>query len=112
MIGDTMSNPPAVKAERYYVYLDDPEESYEARLLWGDNLRAELEASKRGVKPQQQPMLYLTLTVWCHAVRTGLTDQKFDEWRARIVDLDDAAKRDQRDGQAVDDDEANPTNPG
>jgi len=102
-----MSNPPAVKAERYYVYRDG-EEPYEARLLWGDNLRAELEANKRGVKPQQQPMLYLTLTVWCHAVRTGLTTDKFDEWSPGIVDIDDAAKRDKREGLAVDEDPTNP----
>lgn len=100
------SNPPAVKAERYYVYRSDAD-PYEARLLWGDNLRAELEANKRGVKPQQQPMLYLTLTVWCHAVRTGLTTDKFDEWSAGIEDIDDAAKRDRRDGA----DAADPTNP-
>jgi hypothetical protein len=89
--------PPAVKAERYYVYRSDSE-PYEARLLWGDNLRAELEANKRGVKPQQQPMLYLTLTVWCHAVRTGLTTDKFDDWSGGIEDIDDAAKRDRREG--------------
>lgn len=103
-----MSNrPPAVKAERYYVYRDG-EEPYEARLLWGDNLRAELEANKRGVKPQQQPMLYLTLTVYCHAVRTGLTAAKFDEWQAGVIDLDDAAKRDRRDGLEADEDPTPP----
>ena len=107
-----MTNPPAVKAERYCVYLDDGT-AYEARLLWGDNLRAELEANKRGVKPQQQPMLYLTMTVWCHAVRTGATTDKFDDWRDRLADIDDATKRDKREGLAVDDGEgeADPTDP-
>lgn len=91
---------PELKVDRYYVYRDS-EEPYEARLLWGDNLRAELEASKRGVKASASPMLYLTLTVWCHAVRTGRTDRKFDEWSPDIVDINDADKADKRTGEAI-----------
>lgn len=93
--------PPAFKAERYYIHHGDPEApvTYEARFLWGDNLRAEMEANKRGVRPQAQPMLYLTLTAWCHAVRTGLTTDKYDEWVAGVLDIEPADKRDRKEGR-------------
>ena len=100
-----MSNIPALKAERYYVYPSEGE-PYEARLLWGDNLRAELEGNKRGVKAQAQPFLFLTLTCWAHAVRTGLTTDKFDAWHQQVADIVDAAKADKRAGLAADDDAA------
>lgn len=96
-------NPPTLKVERYYVYRDD-EDPYEAKFLWADNLRAELEASKRGVKPSAAPMLYLTITVWAHAVRTGRTTLKFDEWSPGVLDIDDADKSDkraERDGESA-----------
>lgn len=96
-----MTNVPTLKADRYYVYREG-EDAYEAKVLWGDNLRAELEASKRGVRPQASPMLYLTLTIWAHAVRTKRTEAKFDEWSTALVDIDDADKRDRQVEQSGD----------
>lgn len=104
-----MTNVPALKAERYYVYPLDGE-PYEARLLWGDNLRAELEGNKRGIRAQQAPFLFLTLTAWAEAVRTKRTDLKFDDWQSSIEAIEDAAKADKRAGLAeADPGEADPT---
>lgn len=104
-----MTNVPALKAERYYVYPIDGE-PYEARLLWGDNLRAEMEGNKRGVKPQQSQFLFLTLTVWAEAIRTKRTELKFNDWQDTIEAIEDATKADRRAGLAdADPGEADPT---
>lgn len=96
---------PALKAERYYIYPLEGE-PYEARFLWGDNLRAELEGAKRGVsRAAASPFLFLSLTAWAEAVRMGRTTDKYDAWVAGIEAIDDASKRDKRDGQPVDDED-------
>lgn len=87
-----MTNPPPLQVNRFYVYtgdLDAPD-AYEARIIWGDQLRGELEASKRGVDPRKQQMLLATFWCWAEAVRTGRTSAKFDDWRATVLDLADA----------------------
>lgn len=84
--------PPPLRVNRFYVYTGDLSApvAYEARIIWGDQLRGELEASKRGVDPRKQQMLLATLWCWAEAARTGRTQLKLDDWRATVIDIIDA----------------------
>lgn len=105
-----MSEVPKLKLQRFYVYTGTVDDmmSYEARVIWGDQLRGELEASRRNIQQKAQPMLVATFWVWAEAVRTGRTTEKFDQWKDQLVDIVDADKADRAAGEDPDE-EPDPT---
>lgn len=102
-----MSEAPKLKLQRFYVYTGDPDnpEGYEARVIWGDQLRGELEASRRNISQKAQPMLVATFWVWAEACRTGRTGDKFEVWREQLVDVQDADKIDKERGEETEQEE-------
>lgn len=78
----------------FTVYLDDPDQpdaepiEHVVEVRAGDQLRAELEGKKRGVK-LEDAMHQSHLWVWAAMVRTGTFAGKFEEFVDRCVQLDD-----------------------
>jgi len=60
---------------------------YELILLLGDQLRGELEVTKRGLSPERHGIHFLSLATWAAMVRMKLTEEKFDEWVLDVWDL-------------------------
>jgi hypothetical protein len=76
----------AMTPPQFRVLLDDGTEHLVSVHL-GDQLRAELEAGVQGlpVKFEAAPAHHTALWLWAGLTRMGVTDQKFREFRDRMV---------------------------
>lgn len=121
-----MTTPPTFKPQRFTVHLlpegtdpkllDDPDydfdrlpeltDGHRVTVLWADQLRAEAEGAKHGITGKSHAGL-ATVWVWAAMVRTGRTTDRFQTFRARVVDVGDGDKQpDQATQEAEADDPA------
>lgn len=86
---------PKLKPERFHVYLSDPEapeaepEGHTITVVWADQLRGELEGSKRRIT-SKMPMHLATVWVWAAMVRLKLTEDRYEVFQSRVVAINDA----------------------
>jgi hypothetical protein len=108
-----MTTTPKLTPERFHVYLSDPEapeadpEGHTITVVWADQLRGELEGSKRRIT-SKMPMHLATVWVWAAMVRLGLTSDRYEAFQARVVAINDA-KTGEAPAADEDPDEVGPT---
>lgn len=78
---------------RYEVWVtteDTPDPvRHEVTVTHGDQLRAELEGPRHGLrKMQDAPLHYTTLWCWCALVRTGAYSGPFQQFKNDVAQLD------------------------
>lgn len=105
---------PRIKRHRFDVWIapegtdpdtvaDQDAEYHRVTVTHADELRGELEGSKRSLHPKRQPMAITSLWIWCAMVRAGLTTDRWETWRDRVLSYD-APDDDEQDGEGDDDD--------
>lgn len=68
---------------------DAPEAELQVEVLYGDQLRAELEAPRHGLaKIGDAPQHAVLLWVWASLTRTHVIDQPFQEFMPRVLILE------------------------
>lgn len=81
--------------DRYRILLDtDPAAEpveHVVRVIHGDRVRAELEASKRSLPPMQSaPMTYLGLWLWAACLREKVLDGVgFDDFQTQLLNFEE-----------------------
>lgn len=82
-----------MKTQSYAVLLaaptdEDPEatEEVEVRVIYGDQLRAELEAPRHGIGSlSDAPMHFTALWIWASLTRDGKTSAPFQEFKRQLL---------------------------
>lgn len=72
---------------KFLVFLSEDDEGTEVSITWGDQLRAEMEAAKQGIKAAQGQGLHLTTVwCWCAMVRAHGYEGHFQEFKRQVSD--------------------------
>lgn len=111
------SGGPRLKRERFHVWivppgtdvdgmdddqLGDAATHHVVAVTSGDQLRAELEAGRQRVELKGNPFHATALWLWAAAVRMGVYERKFGDFRTECVSWEPVERDPDRNGEPVD----------